>query len=317
MAMSGETFSTLVREVWYPELKNTVWYNFWMFNQNYFQKLDSPGGSTLSAGYEYAVTTNVGTYNYDDAMVDPYNTGHVRAYFNKDPFQESARVFNVYLDYLKNGGSEVGALDYARKTVEGGIRNLRDKATTTMILDLISQIDSSSAYSDASLSRTTYATLKSYEEDTSTALTMAHLEDAVEALMTHTTYGQTIQSESDLLWLFPRNQVTNLSRLVTGQAYNASFFQMLTSTQDMGPADAGRVMRTKAFEGIEIAVVPDMTTTVILLVHKPDVKVYETRPLTIVEKSEKADTQLWHLTGSWNAIAERPGNHAKLSGKTA
>jgi hypothetical protein len=104
---------------------------------------------------------------------------------------------------------------------------------------------------------------------------------------------------------------------VTGQAYNASFFQMLTSTQDMGPADAGRVMRTKAFEGIEIAVVPDMTTTVILLVHKPDVKVYETRPLTIVEKSEKADTQLWHLTGSWNAIAERPGNHAKLSGKTA
>ena len=34
-------------------------------------------------------------------------------------------------------------------------------------------------------------------------------------------------------------------------------------------------------------------------------------------KEEKADTNLWQLTAAYNAVVERPGNHAKLSGKTA
>lgn len=317
MVMAGETFSTLVREVWWPELMVTHFRNFWMFDQNYFEMVPALGGSAINAGYEYTVSSNVGTYNYDDSMVEPYSSSQVKAYFNKDHFQEAVRIFGVYKDYLSNGGSETAALDYARKSLEGGMLNLRDKITTTMISDLETQVDSSTAYSDASLSRTTYASLKSYEEATSTALGMAHLEDAVEALMTHVTYGQGVRSEQDLLWMVPRNQLTNLSRLVTGQAYNASFFQMMTSTQDMGPADAGRVFRTKTFEGIDIVSVPDMTTTVLLCLHKPDVKIVETRPFTIKEKSETADTELYQLTAAYNAVAKRPGNHAKLSGKTA
>lgn len=317
MAMAGVTFSTLVREVWWPELMSTHFLNNWMFDQTVFETIPALGGSAINAGYEYAVSSNVGTYNYDDSMVEPYTSSQVKAYFNKDHFQEAARIFGVYKDYLSNGGSETAALDYTRKTLETAVLNLRDKITTTMISDLEGQIDSSTAYSDASLSRTTYASLKSYEEATSTALTMAHLEDLVEALMTHVTYGQGVRSEQDLIWMVPRNQLTNLSRLVTGQAYNASFFQMMTSTQDMGPADAGRAFRTKTFEGIDIVSVPDMTTTVLLCCHKPDVKIVETRPFTIKEKSETADTELYQLTAAYNIVAKRPGNHGKLSGKTA
>lgn len=317
MAMAGNTYSTLLNEVWTPALETTVFRNNWMFDGSRFPILDSPGGSTVSTGYEYAITSTTGTYNYDDPMNEPFSSSQVRAYFNKDHYQEAARIFNVYLDYLKNGGTKPAGFETQMHELESAAKNLLDKMTTTMIADVEGQVDSSSAYSDASLSRTTYATLKSYEETTSTALTLAHLEDMIEALMTHVTYGQNVRSETDLLLMLPRNQVTNLSRLVTGQAYNASFFEMITSTQDMGPADAGRVMRTKQFEGIEIVVVPDMTTTVLLCVHKPDVKIWRHRPLTIVEKSEAADTQLFHLTAGYNAIVHRPGNSGKLSAKTA
>lgn len=169
MAMAGNTYSTLVREVWTPQLETTVFHNNWLFDGSVFPVVDAPGGTTISTGYEYAVTTNTGTFNHDDPMVEPFTSSHVRAYFNKDFFQESARVFKQYLDMMGNGGSQV-VLDAVQHSLEIATKNLLDIATTTMIADLEAQIDSSTAYSDASLSRTTYATLKSYEETTSTAL---------------------------------------------------------------------------------------------------------------------------------------------------
>jgi len=313
MAMAGNTFSTLLREVWTPELLTTVFQNSFMFDQSIFPVVQPPGGSTISTGYEYSISSNTGTYQFDDPMVEPFASSQVKAYFNKDHFQEAARVFNVYLDYNKNGGTEPATFDAVRHSLKTAAENLVDKMSTTMIADLEAQVDSASAYSDASLSRTTYATLKSYEETTSTGLTLAHMEDLVEALMTHTTYGQNVRSTSDLVWFMPRNQLTNLSRLVTG----ASNFQFNAASDGQSSIDGGRVQRVATFEGIDIVSVPDMTTTVLLCLHKPDVKIYQTRGLTVVEKEEKADTMLWMLTAAYNAIVHRPGNSGKLSAKTA
>jgi hypothetical protein len=271
-----------------------------------------PSGDTISTGYETSVTTNVGTYTYDEAMVDPYSTTQVKAYFNKDSYQESTRSFNMHIEN-RQGTYETGTLDAERRTIEGGVKNLKDKVTTTAIADLEAQIDSSTAYSDASLSRTTYATLKSYEEATSTALTLAHLEDALEALENRSTYGLGVEDSSKLMWMMPRNQLTNLSRLALGSS-------ALTATDKMGMSgsiDAGRAFRTVAFEGVPIMVVPEMTTTVILLVYTPDIVVFENRKLKITEKDENADTNLNLLTAGYNIIAMNPNNHAKLSAKTA
>jgi len=317
MATPGNTYSTLVREVWTPQLETTVFFNNWMFDGSMFPVVDAPGGTTISTGYEYLISSNAGTFNHDDPMVEPFTSSQIRAYFNKDFFQESARTFDQYVDMMANGGTEPANFAPIQKSLETATKNLLDKTTTTMIADLEAQIDSASTYSDALLSRTTYATLKSYEETSSTGLTIAHLEDMVEAIMTHTTYGQQVRSEQDLLFLFPRNQLTNLSRLSGGQAYNADLWHMTTSTQNMGPADAGRVFRTKQFEGIPIQVVPDMTNTVILCVHRPDITIYRNRALRITPKSELADTQLAMLSCGYNAICKCPGNSGKLSAKTA
>ena len=72
-----------------------------------------------------------------------------------------------------------------------------------------------------------------------------------------------------------------------------------------------------SFNGVDIITVPDMTTTVLLLLHKPDCKIYKTRGLTITEKQEAADTQLWQLTCAYNAVVQNPKNSAALTAKTA
>lgn len=312
MAVPGDTFDTLVRNVWAPELYREHFLNDWFFNGSRFEMKQALGGDTISTPYEYTVSSNVGTFQYDDPMVEPLQSSQVRAYFNKQSFQEAARVFKTKLNYRQNGGYQV-AFEAIQHELDLAMKTLRDKIVTTLIGQLEAQIDSTTAYSDASLSRTTYAALKSYEEATATALTLTHLEDLVEALMTHTTYGVNVSSESELLFLFPRNQLTNLSRLTGGGQYNESVIAL----QDGSPADAGRVFRTKSFEGIEIASVPDMTTTVILCVHKPNIVLHQTEPFEVEEKSEAAHTRLWKLTDGWNIEAKRPNNHAKLSGKTA
>ena len=312
MTIAGVTYDTLKREVWRPELQNAIFDNFWFFDQSVFKKVSPQDGDTIATGYETSVSTNAGTYDYDDAMVEAYTSTQVKAYFTKDSFQETARAFNQLLRKRGEGGYEVKGLNARKRIIERAARNLKDRVMTTMLTDAESQVSSSSAYSDASLSRTTYATLRSYQEDTTTDLTLGHLEDAIEALETHTTYGLGVQSYQDLVILAPRNQITNLARLALGTA-------ALTLTNQIpdGPIDAGRVFRTKVFEGIDVIPVADMTTTTIMILHKPDVTVYMGSDLTITPKDEPADTELNLLTMDCNVVIENPNNHAILTSKTA
>lgn len=312
MATPGDNFSTLVREVWQTQLQNTTFTNNWLFNQTLFETVQAPYSTTISHGYLYSVSTNATTYNYDDTMPDPDTSSQVRAYFNKDNYQSSVRTFNVYNTYLTNGGSEVegGSLDADMKALEVGSANLRDLITTTALADIEAQIDSAGNYSDASLSRSTY-NFASYEEATSTALTLAHMEDALEALE-NTSYGpgEMPMRREDLVWLVPRNQLTNVSRLVSG----ASNFPI--NYEPMGMKDPTRTVNL-SLETVPIIGVPDMTTTSLLLVHKPTTKLFMGRPLELKPKTELADTNIWLLTATANLIATNPRACAKLSNKTA
>lgn len=315
MATPGQTYDYLVRNVWQPELYTIHFRNYWLFDDSRFTFEPAPGGDVISQTYEYAVSSNVGTFQYDDPMVEPFTTSMIRAYYNKQSFQESARLFLTKMHYRSNGGYEI-PVDDVRKVLNDGTLNLRDKVTTTLLTSLESQIDGSNTYSDAALVRATYG-MASYADTTSTTLAISQLEDAIEGLMTHTTYGKTIRSKSDLMILLPENQRTNLSRLSTDSPSGSTFFNMSSSTQDMGPIDAGRAFRTQFFDGIELMSVPEMTSTTIVILHKPDVVVWQTEPFMIEEKPELAHTRLWKLTDGYNIEIKNPANHAKLTNKTA
>jgi hypothetical protein len=254
------------------------------------------------------VSTNAATYNYDDPAPDPDTSSQVRAYFNKDNYQGTARTFNVYNTYLTNGGSEVGGGSLAadQLAIELAASNLRDLISTTAIADIESQIDSAGNYSDGTLSRSTY-NFTSYEESTSTALTLAHMEDALEAVegVTYGPGGMPARRE-DYVWLVPRNQLTMVS--------GASNFPINFTPE--GIKDPTRTVNL-SHETVPIIAVPDMTTTVLLLVHKPTTFLYEGRALEIKPKSELADTNIWLLTATYNLVATNPRACAKLSAKTA
>ncbi len=315
MAASGDTFSTLLREVWTPELIQTLFWNTFPFDGTFGPMVTPPGGDSIDTGYLYSVSTNAAAYDYDDVMPTADNSSQIRAAFTKTWYQGAAQTYGQYRDMQQNGGTYVG-IDQDRMAIELATKNLVDVAAVALLGELETQLDAANTYSDTALTRATYD-MVTYEEDTSTALTMAHLEDMIEALENVTYMAGGARSRKEYMILMPRNQLTNLSRLTGGGAYNTLEWHMNTNIQDMSPVDAGRTFRLAAFEGIDLVVVPDQTSTTLLMVHKPSVKIFENRALTIKEKDVQADSTLWHLTCGYNLVAANPKIHGKLSDKTA
>ena len=69
MATPGQTYSTLVRAVWMPMLRQEIFFNNWLFDQSHFRMETPVPGDTINIGYEYSVSTNTAAAQYDDPMV--------------------------------------------------------------------------------------------------------------------------------------------------------------------------------------------------------------------------------------------------------
>jgi hypothetical protein len=318
MTLRAETLSSLVRNVWVPELYETLFYNDYFFGGEgtaLFKREKHLGGSVITAGYNYANTTSVGTYSYDSTLIEPFYTSQTSAYHNVDHYMEVCRISNVYLDYLQGSGSNV-SINGAKGIIETGMKNLRDKITTSILADLVTDVDTGSSYSDASKTRATY-NMVSYEETTGAAISLAYMEALVDAVLGGTTYGTGVRSINDLVLFMAVNQARRLASLGGhGAAYNATFNMVTTSMDSRAPIDVGALTRTKTFEGIPVYIIKDFSANDILLLHKPDVVITETRPFTVTEKDELLDTQLYLLTAAYNGVVRNPINSAKLSNKT-
>jgi hypothetical protein len=215
------------------------------------------------------------------------------------------RTFNVYKDWHAGGAGNETSTDYIMEAMNHGVANHRDLVNTALIADLEAQVDAANTYSDTALVRATYD-MVSYEEDTATDLAQSQMEDIMEVLDQGTSYGRT--TPADAAWFVPRNQLTNIGRFGSDS---------LRYTQSDPTFDSGVITKVATFEGVPIYVIPGMTSTTLLYLNMSKVKIYETRSLTITPKSELADTELFHITSSYNIVADSPKFHGKLSAKTA
>jgi len=308
--MDGVTFSLLVRNVWMPTLIKAVFKNNWIFNQKLFPIVKAKGGRSIDEAIQVTITTDVGTFEFDDVMGDPFTTTEVKASFNKKHYQETARLFKMYQDYMAEGGTEIQSLDAVKEVLATGLDNLIDKMTETMITDMINQIDDSAAYSDAALSRSTYPTLRSYVDSDAEALSLPDLDGAISALRARTTWGAGVKDpQRDLAILVPAVLQEKIASLVGSAA------QMTYSAQSKEQIDGGQILWTTHYGNLPVEIVPGMTSTTLLVVHKPDIKIFETKKPTWTPKSELAYTDLWHGVASYNIVVSNPNNHAKLTGK--
>lgn len=292
-------------------IENAFW-NSWIMNGPF--EVVNPGhamhqgGSSIKFPIDYAETYNGGTFTIGTPMPDSDETSSVEAYFNKTYHQAAAKVYGIRKSQFGAGGMTV-PFDQNQRAIEKATKNLVDSISTTEIAALSTMVDATTAFSDASLARATYS-IASYEDAVSGALAVTDLEDAIEALE-DVTYG--VVKRENMVILMPRNQLTNLSRLVMGASNRIMNIDSSSSTA----VDGGRTMRTQAFDGVEISVVPDMTTTEILIMDKTQVKVHVHDPLGVKEKDVAEYAEQYHLTMGVNIVSYDPKRCAKLTGVTA
>ncbi|MHC4179380.1 MAG: hypothetical protein ACYSWU_17850, partial [Planctomycetota bacterium] len=245
-------------------------------------------------------------------MPDPDTLNSVRAYFTKDHFQASAKVYgDVQAQAAGTDGTQI-AINMQQKAIDACLKNLVDLMSTTFLTDLAAQVDETTALGDGSLTRSTYS-LASYEAAAGGALVLTDLEDMVEALQ-NVTYGVPGPARNeDLVFLCARNQLTNLSRLVGG----STNYSMQWDAQNMASADAGRMFRTQRFEGIDILVVPDMTNTEWYCVRKDSLKIFLHDPIKVVPKDVAEYADAWLATAGANLVVDNVRQAGKITGATA
>ena len=314
MAISGNLYSTYLNTTYIPMVTSEIFWNQWWVNQPFFEVVqpgdarNCPGGSTINIVLDYAVSTNAEAYVQGAPMPTAHTLSDVRAYFNKDYYQEGGKVYGDTMSQLGGGGGNV-PIDPQQKAIQTSIKNAVDLASTTMLTDLAGQVDSTTAYSDASLSRTTYS-LASSETGSVGALARSDLIDMIERAQ-NTTYG--FVPLDDLCFLMPPNQHTNVANL-QGAAQYAEF---VVNAQDMSPMDTGVKFRCQTFETVPILQVPDMTTTEIYLLRRSTTRFHLHEGIKTVPKDVAEWADYWLTTLGVNMVVADPVRSQKLTGVTA
>ena len=313
MGLNGNLFTSYLKEVYLPQAVKTVFQNDVWFNQPFIEVVppaSCPAGPHINLILDYAVSTNAEVYVQGAPAPSAYTMSDIRAYFTKDFFQESVKIHGDTLAMLANGAGSNVQENAVQKSLMQGLMNLKALMSSTFLTDLAAQVDSSTAYSDASLSRSTYA-CASQETGSISALARADLIDALEGLQAGT-YGPVPQLD-DLLWLMPPNQHTNLANLQGAAAYS----EFSVDSSNMGPIDSGVKFRTNTFEGIPILQVPGMTTTELYLVKKSATKIYFHNDFNMVQKDLAEWADSWLITCGANLVVSDPRCCVKLTDITA
>jgi hypothetical protein len=324
MAVPGFDDTALQSDAYLAKAETILYYNNWMFDQDVIEQVGpkaTPAGPNINFGIEYSHTDNGGTFAYADPMPESDDTTAVAAYFTKTAYQKAARTYGmlqaqeqgigIRLPYSQSSISDMAA-------IEKTSRKLRAVITAAVILEFETQIDSAGSYGDNSLTRSSYG-LASYEDTSGGDLTLAHLEDAIENGQ-GTTYGGVTDPAMEYDILLPQNQMTNLGRLGAGnvgESFNEANFLAMVRMDENGPIDAGRITRTKTFEGIRLRVVPGMTTTNILILRRGTNSIYNWWNLEVEPKDVAAKQRLYLITMGVNGICRVPTHNLKISGLNA
>ena len=316
MAITGDAFTVYLQNAYLPTAIQTVFWNTYFFSPKspftVVPPAQCPGGPNINQIYDYSVTTNAEVYVRGAPGPDPDTLNSVRAYFTKDTFQASAKVYRDAMAQAAGQNGTVLEIAMQQKAIDASLKNLMDKISATFLTDLAAQVDSSTALGDGSLSRTTYS-LASYEADAGGALALADIEDAIEGLQ-NVTYGvPDVPTPEMLVMLMARNQGTNLSRLTGG----ASNYVINIDAQSMASADAGRILRQKSYEGVDISYVPDMTNTEIYIVRKDAAKIFLHDPFKADPKDVFEYANAWLATAGANLVITNVRCAAKITGITA
>jgi hypothetical protein len=250
------TEATYVQQGILNLIEDTIQTHTIFANEDLFPKM-SPSemgfnGSAVKWYIEYASTSNGGLMtDHTDAGPTPDTLSVIEAYKTKDFFQAASILYNIL--YAQQQG-DPKAIDTGDRVLQAAIKNLVADVAEAMASDIVADIDSAGNFSDAALDRATY-NLASKEVDVlAGALTLSHLDQVIDALMTKE-YGRAQTSELAIIC----NGVNHrrIAALSTGTQYSS-----VDSSANM---DAGVRYRTASYEGIGIYIEDSLPDTDIII----------------------------------------------------
>jgi hypothetical protein len=299
---TSTTWTNLIQEVLLPRVQSVFFQNDSLF------KIWAPQphliGDSIDWPIHYGPSTDyAGTYSEGDPAPNPNIDVILKGSVSKQPFQVSASISKVALDYM--GGNKLGLSDPVLFDIENKVKALLNSVNVTLLASLEAAVDSTGTYGGNAIA--TYSALASYESAVSGVHSISMMEDMYEALLDNDRGCD----PSQLICLMPQNQITNHTRLVSG----ASNYPL--NHQSGSPTDGGRQIPGAKFNGVPIYGIPDMTDTVVLMGEKDKVAIFEARPVTIEEKSVTADEVFFLITCNYQIALLNQAKWAKLTGVTA
>ena len=299
------SYQQAMSDVLIPQITETLWREDYNWLKSVFTPMPTAwdkGGEQIEKQMRVASTSSARNFDRTDTYAESGTTTIVTAKWNKIYTDATWEVHGIDISQAKNGGVETIA-NLMRDAVTQAYADLKKKLFSNLYTMLKADIDSTADYSDAALSRSTYARLASYEEASDTAITLALLRACRNAV----TLNENV-NDSEYIWLMQQSVFNVFNPLaaalhtwntngVKGQAYPAGY-------QPVG-----------SWEGSDVVKMPGMTTGDVFFVRPSDVYVHEHRKLESVDIESGKDSLKGVLKIGVHLLVDNPGLQGKMTSK--
>ncbi len=211
-------------------------------------------------------TAGGGAFTRSDANPTSMTQTFINPYWNKLYYHESAKVRREDLDEAKEGSPLIALLNDASTKA---VKQLMNHVFGGVMTQIKSDVDSASAYSDASSTRVT--AIQSHEDSTNATITLAYMRAAQKALFLKKDINW-----GDYLWLF-ENTVWNSAHPL--------FAVQGTDTTSWTQVPGGKVISgyqpVATFDQIAVDHVYGMTVGDCFLLDRSDVQIQEHKGLEL------------------------------------
>jgi len=256
-------------------------------------------GDRVTEKFEVARSSPSAAFTKADVNPSSASNTLVKPYWDRAFYHTAAEVEGIDLSNSRN-------FDMAGYEIKRETETLMDTIFTAMMAQLLADVDSSgTAYSDASLSRSTYATLGSYEETTDTQITAAIMRTMIDSVRLLKNSG-------------PKNGFVILTEEAVFNAFNP--LAAVLHAWTLNEVKAGDVLDmgyqpARSFDGVPVEVPDGMTTGQVFMLRRQDVRITEHLPLQIVPEESHRFSSKWVIRTGINIHVVHPGFQGKMLDK--
>ncbi|MCP4604498.1 MAG: hypothetical protein GY847_28915 [Proteobacteria bacterium] len=261
------------------------------------------GGDRITEKFEAARSTNAAAYTKADVNPAPASNTLIKPYWDKVQYATACEIEGIDISNARNGGTE---LDLVSHEIMTETRELWDTIFSAMMTQIAADVDDASAYSDKGLSRSTYPTLASYNEDTDATITLAYQR----GLQYNTMLNKNCGPISGYVGLMEHSVYNTLKPLAA--ALSTWSDSPVKNDTKMGWPEMSN------FEGLDIihpSEIPGMTTGICYMLRREDVHITVHRPLEIEQVPSGRDSSMFVIRTGINVNVVNPGFQGKMEDK--